>query len=660
MRCQSLAVIAVALCLPAPSAWAREFGTNDKAPQVSSGARETGPAGRQESEPKPEGAAPPATAAWGKLAESRAGEPAAPAGPASSGEAGEAAAQGVTEAALREALELVEKGDTDGARRSVQTALSVRPGDPGLAELDRRLEPKVRGRVDAVRLRGQLKSWLEARPSEGFPEGQGALYAVAGPAASGFAPAPGAAARAPAGAGVPRIELEDGVMRLKLGDYRTAERFFTARLQQDPQNAVAYRFRAMARRAAKDLAAARADAARAVGLNPRDVGSRQTLALVLLDQGRPREAATQAELALELEPKNAELWRLRALARERLGDRTGMLADLKQAAALDEQFRELYRRALDAEYRGSGALAPSRAFPWSWIALSLAGLMVVLGARRGRLGPTATTPAPAPGPAAPQAPALNGFELGPRIGRGGMGEVYEAMDLALGRPVAIKRLRDELASDPREGRRFLREARTVAALKHPNIVEIYHAFEQDGALYLVFERVPGRPLSELLAERGALAWPEAIPIARQVAAALDYAHGAGVVHRDLKPSNIMLAGADAKVMDFGIARRLYDTLSTASLGEVVGTPQYMAPEQERGEACPQTDVFALGVCLYELLAGRPPASAEALRRRGELEPLATRLRLSSDVDAALARAVAPSPSERFPTAGAFLAALAAG
>jgi len=245
------------------------------------------------------------------------------------------------------------------------------------------------------------------------------------------------------------------------------------------------------------------------------------------------------------------------------------------------------------------------------------------------------------------------------LGQGGMGVVYEAMDLGLQRAVALKKLRPEVADNPRERGRFLKEARTVAALKHPNIVEIHAIHEDEEGLYLVFERVGGESLHERLG-RGPLSPADASSFLKQIASALDYAHAQGVVHQDLKPANVMIDGAAAKVMDFGIARRVQETLSTMSKIEVAGTPAYMAPEQEQGVVTPSADVFALGVCAYEVLTGTLPFPTGGVMLKAQKmyrKPSETVPGLRAEVDAAIARALEPRPEQRWPTASSFIDAL---
>ncbi|MBI3551438.1 MAG: serine/threonine protein kinase [Elusimicrobia bacterium] len=258
-------------------------------------------------------------------------------------------------------------------------------------------------------------------------------------------------------------------------------------------------------------------------------------------------------------------------------------------------------------------------------------------------------------PAAPR-----GFRLVRKLGAGGMGVVYEALDESLQRRVAIKRLRDDIAQSPGAKEQLLAEARTVAALRHPNIVEIYALLEHRGGLYLVFEYVDGLTLDQVMDPRRRLSPAEALHLLRQIASALDYAHARGIVHQDLKPSNIMVAGDAVKIMDFGIARRVED-LANAAEPKVRGTAAYMAPEAELGQGLKESDLYSLGVCLYEMLAGRGPFKNVAsyfqkiernYRPLTELSPA-----LPGEIDRVLETVLSPFPLQRYPSAGAFLADL---
>lgn len=206
---------------------------------------------------------------------------------------------------------------------------------------------------------------------------------------------------------------------------------------------------------------------------------------------------------------------------------------------------------------------------------------------------------------------LPGYRIEELVGRGGMGAVYRAVQIELDRTVAIKLLPETLAENEQFVARFRREARMLAKLDHPGIVRV-HDFGQttDGHLFFVMEFIDGTDLHRALSE-GPLGVEQSLDIAIQLCAALDYAHGQGVIHRDLKPANVLL-GLDgrARIVDFGLARPLEGADGCLTLsGAVMGTPEYMAPEQRHGEGDHRSDLYALGVMLYEMLSGRPPQGA---------------------------------------------------
>ena len=194
-----------------------------------------------------------------------------------------------------------------------------------------------------------------------------------------------------------------------------------------------------------------------------------------------------------------------------------------------------------------------------------------------------------------------------QIGEGGMGKVYEAYDKVLKRRVAIKRIKPELVRSDYMREQFLAEARTVALLRHPNIVEIYTVIESENSLYLVFEYVDGQTLETRLDIDGFVPFSEAKQIFENVCRGLQYAHAQDIIHCDLKPGNIMITDTGvAKVMDFGVAKKVAEGENGART--VAGTPAYMAPEQQKGFMRKQSDVYSLGVCLYEALVGQVPWS----------------------------------------------------
>ncbi|MCA1629523.1 MAG: serine/threonine protein kinase [Acidobacteria bacterium] len=208
----------------------------------------------------------------------------------------------------------------------------------------------------------------------------------------------------------------------------------------------------------------------------------------------------------------------------------------------------------------------------------------------------------------------NRFRVECEIGRGGMGTVYRATHLGLDRPVAVKVLKKEIAADPEVAERFMREARTMAKLRHPRAAMIFDAGKlPDGRPFIVMEHVEGSTLADVLARDGRFAPERAVRVAAEICDVLTEAHRLGIVHRDLKPSNIMLNERGVSVLDFGIAKVLANsadatkTHATTESGLIIGTPRYMSPEQCTGQSVgPASDLYSVGVLVYEMLAGQPP------------------------------------------------------
>ncbi|TCC11831.1 Stk1 family PASTA domain-containing Ser/Thr kinase [Kribbella soli] len=259
------------------------------------------------------------------------------------------------------------------------------------------------------------------------------------------------------------------------------------------------------------------------------------------------------------------------------------------------------------------------------------------------------------------------YEEGEPLGRGGMAEVRRGLDNRLGRSVAIKRLRVDLASDATFQARFRREAQSAASLNHPTIVSVYDTGEEpdpngSGVTipYIVMELVTGKTLRDLIREGRKIMPERALEITSGVLEALDYSHRAGIVHRDIKPGNVMLTPqGQVKVMDFGIARAVADTSSTMTqTAAVIGTAQYLSPEQARGETVDaRSDLYSTGCLLYELLTGRPPFVGESPVsvayqhvREQPLPPSSFDPDIPPEVDAVVLKALAKSREERYQSA----------
>jgi serine/threonine protein kinase len=266
-----------------------------------------------------------------------------------------------------------------------------------------------------------------------------------------------------------------------------------------------------------------------------------------------------------------------------------------------------------------------------------------------------------------QARLLGGrYQVGELLGYGGMAEVHRGRDLRLGRDVAIKMLRTDLARDDTFQLRFRREAQNAASLNHPAIVAVYDTGEERGSAgeslpYIVMEFVNGRTLKEVLAGEGRLMPRRALEIVAEICSAIEFSHRHGIIHRDIKPGNVMLTQTgQIKVMDFGIARALSSGASTMTqTSAVIGTAQYLSPEQARGESVDaRSDVYATGCVLYELLCGHPPfvgdSPVSVAYQHVREEPKAPSLSnrdVSPAIDAIVLKALAKNPLNRYQSAG---------
>jgi eukaryotic-like serine/threonine-protein kinase len=251
------------------------------------------------------------------------------------------------------------------------------------------------------------------------------------------------------------------------------------------------------------------------------------------------------------------------------------------------------------------------------------------------------------------------------LGRGGMSEVYRGFDLRLRRPVAIKRLRSDMANNPVFRARFQREAEAAGKLNHSAIVAIYDTGEECDSTgssipFIVMELVEGRSLRDALSEAGRLQPLRALEVTATLLDALACSHAAGIIHRDVKPANVMLTNTgEIKVADFGIARPESETTGTVTLaGTVLGTPQYLSPEQGRGEIVDvRSDIYSVGCMLYELLVGQPPFTGDSplsivVQHISDVPtpPSATNADISAGIDSIVLKAMAKDPADRYQTA----------
>jgi tetratricopeptide (TPR) repeat protein len=488
------------------------------------------------------------------------------------------------------------------------------------------------------------------------------------------------------------------------GEYPAVAKAAGQAIEAEPGNPRIYAIRAVALGAMGEVPDALSEAETALRLNPKDGQVLSVHAFTLNLALRNKDAKAAAEKAIELHDDSAWTWYQLAFAQASLDDRTGSLRSLARAA---EKFPEGYAAKYNAasRTRGDDELRGLLKDPMAAVLMAEArrnmarsgfGLLVIVALlaapvmtlfllRRRiaawivRMGMGASPQPPAPTPVAGLTPPESqtpfkadisatpgriptGYRILKQIGAGGMGAVFEAEDLSLERRVAIKRMRDEIKQHPGECERFLKEARTVAKLHHPSIVEIYAIVEFEGEILLVFEYLDGATLDTLLRTHQRFSVAQVHGVLKQVCAALGFAHERGVIHRDLKPSNIMVTRElMVKVMDFGVARLAKDALTRLSMtNTVVGTPPYMAPESETGTVRTESDLYSLGVCLYEMLTGVRPfegTGAGMLMNKMNMryEPASSKAPgLPPGVDAFLARALNSDPEKRPLSAAEFL------
>src|SRR5436190_649302 len=266
----------------------------------------------------------------------------------------------------------------------------------------------------------------------------------------------------------------------------------------------------------------------------------------------------------------------------------------------------------------------------------------------------------------PHGAEIAGYRIGPQLGRGGMGVVYKAHHLRLDRPAAVKVLTPALIGNEEFRERFMRESQMAATLQHPNVVAVYDAGEEDGLLYLAMQYIAGTDLRKLLELEGQLEPARAMSVLAQVASALDAAHSRDLVHRDVKPGNVLVDVDRAYLGDFGLTKRFDATGGLTGVGQIVGTVEYLAPEQIEGNRVDgRSDQYALGCVAYECLAGRPPHTKDSdiaiLFAHVREEPVpVSELRddIPQGVDEVLGRVLAKNATGRYATCREFIFGLA--
>ncbi len=497
-------------------------------------------------------------------------------------------------------------------------------------------------------------------------------------------------------------KLDEARRALEIGDLQAGFALAQRALELNPNNAAAHNFLSVLYARMRDYPRAIASANAGLALAPRDGLLLNSKAFAENRLKLYHDALASANGAIEADPRNPYAYANRAYAFGGLGDKEAMLADINRAAGIDPRFEQT-AVAVSALQLPAGAdilflfpgekpvepivAAPKRrrSFGLVVVASILGGLLLALGllstvlatlkdsmasafAKVTRRGPTVGSPDSLGRTSSAAGVGLicGHYEIMREIGSGGMGMVYEGKDHSLGRRVAIKKMREELRLNPRERERFIIEAKTVASLRHPSIVDIYAIEEAGMDVYLVFEYVDGKTVHEHVQIRGRFDVAEAVRVTIEMGSALTYAHSCGVIHRDMKPSNVMLNSAgQVKVMDFGIARMAKDALTRYSMtNTVVGTPPYMAPEQEQGLVRKESDVYSLAICAYEMLTGKLPfigIGAGMLMNKINMiyiPPARAIAGLPKSLDDVFLKAFLADPEKRYRTPQEFCASLA--
>ncbi|MDD5303815.1 MAG: protein kinase [Elusimicrobia bacterium] len=606
--------------------------------------------------------------------------------------------------ALRGGLRL-DSNDFDGAYQDAKKALELNPGDKNAMGVLKSAEGRTSpGLASSLAAGGPGPGGSAGSAGSGGGAGDGGGFASGGFDAGRTREIPGMTAASTLAS---NQKLDEARRAMAMGDVQAAIGLAQRALELNPGNAEAHGFLSRLYAGRGDYRRSLASASAGLAVSPRDASLLNSKAFAQNRTKQYRDALETSVGAIEAAPRDPRSYANRGYAYGGLGDKVAMMSDMNTAASLDPAFKKAAADAAElqlpsnadilflfpgenpAEPAAAAAPARSRSFGLVVGAGLLGGLLLALGLLSTVLAPlkdsvvSAFTKVTRHGPsvhaleeeATPEAPPAAGasgvirgqYEILRQIGAGGMGMVYEGTDRSLGRRVAIKKMRDELRLNPRERERFVIEAKTVASLHHPNIVDIYAIAEEGEDVYLVFEYVDGKTVHELVQAKGRLSPADALRVTQAMGEALTYAHSRGVIHRDMKPSNVMLTGAgQVKVMDFGIARMAKDALTRYSMtNSVVGTPPYMAPEQEQGVVRRESDVYSLAICSYEMLTGKLPfigIGAGMLMNKinmSYIPPSRAIAGLPEPLDEVFLKAFQADPDQRHHTPQEFASALAA-
>ncbi len=483
--------------------------------------------------------------------------------------------------------------------------------------------------------------------------------------------------------------LKIAQVKTEMKDYSDALKYINKAIEKNPSNLDFYIERANIHNLMGNYTDAIADATFVLRHDPNNIFALNIRAWALYRQGEIDRAYDDTSKAIYIKPNFADAMFLRALIYERQSKYDEMLKDLEKASRLNPAYTASFKDAVAAYsyrapdfmnyyYRNKDIFTDIKSDDKSRFNIKRFSVLLLLTIIGGVLigisllhifspkithSNTSSSSLSASDTITPsifyEGVASGKYKIIKKIGQGGMGSVYLAIDQSLNREVAIKKMNEEIKMNEREKQRFLEEARTVAMLHHPNIIEIYTIFEEKGDLYLVFEYIDGTSLDNKLNEAVRMPFFEVKPIVIDIAKALKYAHSRNVIHRDLKLSNIMISkDGIVKVTDFGLAKVVREARARYSSTEIVGSPAYMAPEQDNGIFLKESDLYSLGICIYELLVGELPFSGPDYHYQKERKlytPLSQIVvGLPKDIDRVISKLLEPDPTYRYRSVDDFL------
>ncbi|GAB4028451.1 MAG: hypothetical protein Fur0012_00830 [Elusimicrobiota bacterium] len=485
-----------------------------------------------------------------------------------------------------------------------------------------------------------------------------------------------------------KLYLKTAAAKNQMQDYEGALKYADLAIEKNPENLEAYIERANSNNYLGNYDEAIKDLSRVIQLQPSNAVALNMRAWALYKKGKLEDADADATNALKIRPDYADAMLSRSLSYEKQGKYAEMLSDLQNASAINPAYRARFQDAV-AQY---GARVPNFVANYQNKAIKIrqenpsdnkeeptnfkrfltillftvsGGLLIGLGLLHifSNQQPESKSKITHPDILSPsvfyEGVATGKYKILSKIGQGGMGIVYKAVDQTLNREVAVKKMNDEIKMNEREKQRFIEEARMVAMLHHPNIIEIYTIFEEGEDIYLVFEYIDGETLDKKLAREVRMPFYEVKELVTEISKALSYAHKKNIIHRDMKLSNVMISrDGFVKVMDFGLAKIAREALSRVSTTEVVGSPAYMAPEQDRGIFLKESDIYSLGVCIYEMLTGELPFSGPDYHYQKEnrlYAPISSSVPgLEKDFDEIINKLLSPDPQTRYKSIEEFL------